>query len=140
MKAVLLLAAPLLLSACAKQKEPALEPSPPEPLAIAPSAPPPPSSPPPSTTAALAPAPAQAAFEHHCGECHRSDLPTAKPAALAIFDLTQGGWPTRMTEHQLEAATRRMKGVKASDEERRAALSLIDAELARRTGGKSGSL
>src|SRR5690242_21723139 len=50
------------------------------------------------------PEPAQAAFDQHCGACHRSDRPTAKPKALAIFDLTKEGWLTGMTEAQVKSA------------------------------------
>src|SRR5262245_25020220 len=62
---------------------------------------------------AMAPTPARipAAFDHHCGECHRSDLPTAKPKALAVFDLTHEDWLAKMTKSQVEAAILRMKGM-----------------------------
>ena len=73
------------------------------------------------------------AFDHHCGSCHRSDRATANPKALAVFDLTREGWLTGMTVTQVGTAIKRMKGISgAGEEERRAALLLLDAELTRR--------
>ena len=81
------------------------------------------------------PVPVQAAFDQHCGACHRSDRPTAKPKALAIFDLTREGWLAGMTEPQVKSAIGRMKGISGDGEEaRKAALSMLNAELARRKG------
>ncbi len=86
-------------------------------------------------TEGRAPVPAQAAFDQHCGACHRSDRPTAKPKALAIFDLTREGWLAGMTEAQVKSAIGRMKGISGDGEEaRKAALLMLNAELARRKG------
>jgi hypothetical protein len=46
----------------------------------------------------------------HCGKCHLGSLPTAKPEALAVFDLDQPVWPARMEGRQLEAFIGRIKG------------------------------
>src|SRR5262245_61582718 len=49
---------------------------------------------PPASAASAAPIanpwldPAREVLVPHCGSCHRGDLPTALPNALAIFDLT----------------------------------------------------
>lgn len=143
-----LLAALLVLGACARpadpplvlrgaarealegraRREPGVSPGP-EPVAAAPTRP-----------GAPPPGPAQAAFERHCGACHLGDRETAKPAALAVFDLTRAGWPAGLTEAHLESMVRRVNGSSAaSEEEKRAALSLIDEERARRASRKTGA-
>jgi hypothetical protein len=46
-----------------------------------------------------------------CATCHRSSLPTAKPAALAVFDLDQGErWYAGMNEGQLAGLNQRGSG------------------------------
>jgi hypothetical protein len=77
---------------------------------------PPSASPPPP--ALLAPAELQAvraqihAFATtHCGTCHKASLPTAKPAALAIYNLDAENWSSTLTAAQLEGGfTRRLNG------------------------------
>jgi mono/diheme cytochrome c family protein len=46
----------------------------------------------------------------HCGECHQSARPTAKPAALAVFDLDRVDWYVTMADDQLESFRRRSEG------------------------------
>jgi mono/diheme cytochrome c family protein len=46
------------------------------------------------------------AVRPHCGECHTSSLATAKPGALAIFDLDQPDWGAAMSREQLETFSR----------------------------------
>jgi mono/diheme cytochrome c family protein len=46
----------------------------------------------------------------HCGSCHQGSLPTAKPGALAVFDLERADWPTRMKTPQLDKFLGRIKG------------------------------
>jgi hypothetical protein len=65
-----------------------------------------------------------------CGECHESHRPTAKPAALAVFDLDQPDWPSRFDAGRFDAGLRRFGA--AAAEERQAFVALRDAELARR--------
>jgi hypothetical protein len=36
-----------------------------------------------------------------CGTCHRGSLETAKPGALAVFDLDEKIWHRKMTDEQL---------------------------------------
>ena len=65
-----------------------------------------------------------------CGECHESHRPTAKPAALAVFDLDQPDWPARFDAPRFDAGLRRFSD--AAAEERQAFVALRDAELAAR--------
>ena len=46
---------------------------------------------------------------YHCGGCHRSDLPTGLPGALAVFDLTDAQWYRGLGPEQLESALRRLR-------------------------------
>jgi hypothetical protein len=63
----------------------------------------------------------------HCGECHESHRPTAKPKALAIFDLDKPDWPSRFDEHKFASALKRLAG--KSDAARDAFVAFRDAEL-----------
>ena len=64
----------------------------------------------------------------HCGECHESHRATAKPKALAIFDLDKPDWPARFDDHKYKAALMRLssKGNAARD----AFIAFREAELA----------
>ena len=66
------------------------------------------------------------ALAEHCGECHEGHRPTAKPAALAIFDLDQPDWPARFDEHRYESALSRL--TKKSAAARDAFIAFRDAE------------
>ena len=66
--------------------------------------------PPPTQTAA-----ARDVLVHHCGSCHRSDLPTARPGALAIFDLTDDLWYAGLRQDQLDSALRRLQNLEGID-------------------------
>jgi mono/diheme cytochrome c family protein len=63
----------------------------------------------------------------HCGECHESHRPTAKPKALAVFDLDKPDWPSRFDEHKFNSALKRLAG--KSDAARDAFIAFRDAEL-----------
>jgi hypothetical protein len=52
---------------------------------------------------------------HHCGRCHRSDLPTALPGALAVFDLTDDLWYAGLSQEQLDSALRRLRNLEDLD-------------------------
>src|SRR6266511_510297 len=54
-----------------------------------------------TVTTAAATSAALPIFTAHCGQCHDSRLPTAKPAALAVFDLTTPDWWTRLSDRRL---------------------------------------
>lgn len=64
----------------------------------------------------------------HCGECHEGHRPTAKPKALAIFDLDKPDWPSRFDDHKFKSALARLSG--KSDAARDAFIAFRDAELA----------
>lgn len=64
----------------------------------------------------------------HCGECHESHRPTAKPKALAIFDLDQPDWPSRFDEHKYNSALKRLAN--QSDAARDTFIAFREAELA----------
>lgn len=70
------------------------------------------------------------ALAEHCGACHEGHLPTAKPAALAIFDLDQPDWPARFDARRFQVALGRLAAKPAAA--RDAFLALRDAELAAR--------
>jgi hypothetical protein len=72
---------------------------------------------------------AHAVLVAHCGECHEGHRSTAKPAALAIFDLDRADWPSRFDEGRFEAGLRRFGG--ATAKERDAFVAFRDAALAR---------
>jgi len=63
----------------------------------------------------------------HCGECHEGHRPTAKPKALAVFDLDKPDWPSRFDEHKFNSALKRLAG--KSDAARDAFIAFRDAEL-----------
>jgi hypothetical protein len=71
---------------------------------------------------------AHAALAEHCGECHESHRPTAKPKALAVFDLDQPDWPSRFDEHKYKSALARLSG--KGDAARDAFIAFRKAELA----------
>jgi hypothetical protein len=64
----------------------------------------------------------------HCGECHESHRPTAKPKALEVFDLDQPDWPSRFDDHKYKSALARLSG--KGDAARDAFIAFRKAELA----------
>ncbi len=50
-------------------------------------------------------------FERHCGTCHRADLPSAQPGALAVFTINEPDWSARMSESQLRSAIYRIQNL-----------------------------
>ncbi len=52
--------------------------------------------------------PAREVLVQHCGRCHRGDLPTALPKALAIFDLTRPIWNEHLVRPQYEGILTRV--------------------------------
>lgn len=66
----------------------------------------------PATRAPAVPTQVEAARDilvYHCGRCHRSDLPTALPGALAVFDLDDDLWYRGLGPEQLDSALRRLR-------------------------------
>lgn len=68
------------------------------------------------------------ALAEHCGACHEGHRATAKPKALAVFDLDQPDWPMRFDEHRYQSALMRL--AKKSPAARDAFIAFRDAELA----------
>ena len=73
---------------------------------------------------------AHAVLSARCGDCHESHRTTAKPAALAIFDLDHADWPSRFDEARFAAGLRRFGAATAED--RAVFVAFRDAELAQR--------
>jgi hypothetical protein len=48
-----------------------------------------------------------------CGTCHRSDLPSARPGALAVFDLREDPWDARLRVEQLGMLLVRIRAIDA---------------------------
>ncbi len=94
------------------------------PVAIAP----PPAAPDPRQATRRA---AHDALAEHCGECHEGHRPTAKPAALAVFDLDKPDWPARFDDHRYQTALARLANKPAAA--RDAFIAFRDAELAARS-------
>ena len=65
-----------------------------------------------------------------CGSCHTSTLPTAKPKAVAVFDLKNDDWSGKMTVSQMKGFDKRLD--KFNPSEKSKINKLLDAELARR--------
>jgi mono/diheme cytochrome c family protein len=83
--------------------------------------------PPPKMTAEIADH-ARDALVPTCGSCHRSDLPTAKPNALAVFDLTKDPWWATIKDDQYDALLRRVRGTSGiADEDREAIETFVAA-------------
>jgi mono/diheme cytochrome c family protein len=71
--------------------------------------------------------------KQYCGSCHQASLPTAKPAALAIYNLdASGDWAATLSAAQLEGGfTRRLAG-RLDDDGRRALAAFVAHEVAQR--------
>jgi hypothetical protein len=100
---------------------------------------------PPSSRDSNAPAPldnseARAIVDHYCAKCHDGSRATAKPAALAVFDLRDRDWTARMTDAQLREAPVRLAGTRGPTRDTPATPSevatlrvLVDGRLAARS-------
>lgn len=53
--------------------------------------------------------PAREVLVQHCGRCHRGDLPTSLPKALAVFDLTRPIWNERLAPPQYDGILTRVR-------------------------------
>jgi hypothetical protein len=84
---------------------------------------------------------ARLVLEPRCGSCHISSYESAKPGALAIFDLAAIEWSEKMSELQLKDALYRLDGPLPPDghdsdvtpEEKALFLRFIEAELSARS-------
>jgi hypothetical protein len=73
---------------------------------------------------------AQGVVEETCGGCHRSDLDTAVPEALAVFDLWDPQWLARLDDARLDSLMFRLddQGIAEADLARvRAAIVEVQA-------------
>jgi cytochrome c553 len=68
----------------------------------------------------------------HCGTCHTASLPTARPAALAIYNLDAKDWSSTLTAAQLRNGFPRRLNAQLDDDGKRQLRAFIEAELALR--------
>jgi hypothetical protein len=74
-----------------------------------------------------------------CGRCHDGTRPTAKPAALRIFDLHQREWAAGMSNEQMNHMSSRFEGFGMPIPDRARVQAYIDAEIARRAERQASS-
>ena len=72
---------------------------------------------------------ARDALVPNCGSCHRSDLPTAKAGALAVFDLTKDPWWATIKDDQYDDLLRRVRGTSGVTDEDKAAIEAFVAAI-----------
>jgi len=75
---------------------------------------------------------ARAILRTHCGRCHDGAQATAKPAALAVFDLTSAAWADGLSDARLGKVIGRMEGSSAPAADRDKIKAFVDAERAAR--------
>ena len=68
----------------------------------------------------------------HCGTCHIASLPTARPAALAIYNLDAKEWSATLTAGQLRNGFPRRLNGPLDEAGKRELKAFIEAELALR--------
>ena len=68
----------------------------------------------------------------HCGACHIASLPTARPAALAIYNLDAREWSSTLTAAQLRNGFPRRLNGQLDAEGKRHLQTFIEGELALR--------
>ena len=68
----------------------------------------------------------------HCGTCHIASLPTARPAALAIYNLDAREWSSTLTAAQLRNGFPRRLNGQLDDRGKQALRTFIEGELALR--------
>lgn len=71
--------------------------------------------------------------KRYCGECHQASLPTAKPAALAIYNLDRDDWASMLTEERLRNGFPRRLNGRLDADGRQQLRRFIESELALRT-------
>ncbi len=75
---------------------------------------------------------AREALRTTCGRCHDHGRPTARPAALRVFDLEQAEWSARITDVQIDHIVERFELFHMPEADRRTVQRFLDAERARR--------
>jgi hypothetical protein len=74
--------------------------------------------------------PAREVLVQACGSCHRPNLPTSNPRALATFNLQDPVWYGTMTDDQLRTLSRRIQGAsKVDDRDRDIVHSFVNCKL-----------
>ena len=68
----------------------------------------------------------------HCGKCHIGSLPTARPAALRIYNLDADNWSSTLSAAQLRNGFPRRLDGKLDGTGKQALRAFIEAELALR--------
>src|SRR5262245_40879638 len=82
---------------------------------------------------------AREALKTSCGRCHDRAKPTAKPAALRIFDLAELDWSARVTDVQMDHMVGRFEGFHMPEADRVTVKRFLDAERARRASGTASA-
>jgi len=75
---------------------------------------------------------AREALRGTCGRCHDGARPTARPAALRVFDLRNEDWLAGVTDVQMDHMVDRFEAFHLPERDRRTVGSYLDAERARR--------
>lgn len=70
--------------------------------------------------------------KQHCGRCHIASLPSARPAALAIFNLDAEAWSATLTVAQLEGGFPRRLNARLDEAGRAELRAFLDHEIALR--------
>lgn len=68
----------------------------------------------------------------HCGQCHIASLPTARPAALRIYNLDAAEWSSTLTAGQLRNGFPRRLNAQLDEDGKRVLRTFIEGELALR--------
>src|SRR5258705_9420455 len=68
----------------------------------------------------------------HCGTCHIASLPTARPAALAIYNLDANDWSSTLTAAQLRNGFPRRLNSQLDEAGKLQLQAFIEGELALR--------
>jgi hypothetical protein len=85
---------------------------------------------------------ARAIADHYCAKCHDGSRATAKPAALAVFDLREPDWAARMSDAELRESSARLAGVRGPTRDTPGTTSEVAtwrAFVERRLAARSGS-
>ena len=67
--------------------------------------------------------PTRGILAQRCGQCHLPNLPTSKPRALAVFNLTDEPWYGRLTHDQYDMLLERMRSIHELTESDRSIVS-----------------
>lgn len=70
----------------------------------------------------------------HCGVCHQGSLASARPRALAVFDLDRDDWPVMLSTARLTGAFPRRIYSHLDEAGRQQLRRFVESELARRGG------